>query len=68
MLQDEAGNSLKINCGKSYIAVVSLNEYDNFAYTGPGGDATSGKVQQSSSDAAAAKQAEAAADAADAAD
>ena len=68
MLQDEAGNSLKINCGKSYIAVVSLNEYDNFAYTGPGGDATSGKVQQSSSDAAAAKQAEAAADAADTAD
>ena len=68
MLQDEAGDSLKINCGKSYIAVVSLNEYDNFAYTGPGGDATSGKVQQSSSDAAAAKQAEAAADAADAAD
>ena len=68
MLQDEAGNSLKVNCGKSYIAVVSLNEYDNFAYTGLGGDATSGGVQQSSSDAAAAQQAEAAADAADAAD
>ena len=30
MLTDEAGNSLKVNCGKSYVAVVSLDEYDNF--------------------------------------
>ena len=32
MLQDEAGNSLMVNCGRSYVAVVSLNEYDNFSY------------------------------------
>ena len=31
MLTDEAGESLKVNCGKSYIAVVSLDEYDNFS-------------------------------------
>ncbi len=33
-LTDEAGNSLKVNCGKSYVAVVSLEEYDNFKITG----------------------------------
>ena len=31
LLTNEAGESLKVNCGKSYIAVVSLNEYDNFS-------------------------------------
>ena len=31
---DEAGNSLKVNCGRSYVAVVSLEEYDNFKITG----------------------------------
>ena len=31
MLTDEAGNSLKVNCGKSYVAVVSLDEYDNLS-------------------------------------
>ena len=31
MLTDEAGNSLKVNCGKSYVAVVSRDEYYNFS-------------------------------------
>ena len=31
LLTDEAGESLKVNCGKSYVAVVSLNEYENFS-------------------------------------
>ncbi len=33
-LYDENGDSLKVNCGKSYVAVVSLEEYDNFRITG----------------------------------
>ena len=33
-LTDENGESLKVNCGKSYVAVVSLEEYDNFRITG----------------------------------
>ena len=28
-------NPLEINCGKSYIAFVDLDEYDNFEYAGP---------------------------------
>ena len=66
MLQDEAGNSLKVNCGKSYVAVVSLNEYDNFSYEGDGGDATANSVAVDPNADSAAQQAEQAADAADA--
>ncbi|MEG0338895.1 MAG: hypothetical protein RR573_03155 [Oscillospiraceae bacterium] len=33
---DLDGNDLKINCGKSYIGMVSLEEHDNgFSYAGP---------------------------------
>ena len=65
MLQDEAGNSLKVNCGKSYVAVVSLNEYDKFSYEGDGGDATANSVAVDPNADSAAQQAEQAADAAD---
>jgi len=44
MLQDENGNSLKINRGRSYVAVVSLDEYDNFKIEGADGSATSDSV------------------------
>ena len=44
MLQDEDGNSLKINRGRSYVAIVSLAEYDNFKIEGADGSATSDSV------------------------
>lgn len=44
MLQDENGNSLKINRGRSYVAVVSLDEYDNFKIEGADGNATNDSV------------------------
>lgn len=30
-------NSLKVNCGKSYIGIVDLDEYEKFEYAGVGG-------------------------------
>ena len=65
LFTDENGNSLKVNDGKSYIGVVSLDEYDNFSYTGSG-DATANPVKTNTGDDAAASAAEQAADAADA--
>ena len=44
MLQDENGNSLKINRGRSYVAIVSLAEYDNFKIEGADGSATNDSV------------------------
>ena len=44
MLQDENGDSLKLNRGRSYVAVVSLNEYDNFKIEGADGSATNDSV------------------------
>ncbi len=44
MLQDEDGNSLKINRGRSYVAIVSLAEYDNFKIEGADGSATNDSV------------------------
>ena len=44
LLTDEAGNSLKVNRGKSYVAVVSLAEYDNFSVKGAEGSAADESV------------------------
>lgn len=44
MLTDEAGNSLKVNRGRSYVAVVSLEEYDNFSIQGAEGSAADESV------------------------
>ena len=44
LLTDEAGNSLKVNRGKSYVAVVSLEEYDNFSVKGAEGSAADESV------------------------
>ena len=44
MLQDEDGNSLKVNRGRSYVAIVSLDEYDNFKIEGADGSATNDSV------------------------
>ena len=33
-LTDENGDSLKVNIGRSYVAIVSLEEYDNFKIAG----------------------------------
>ena len=44
LLTDEAGNSLKVNRGKSYVAMVSLAEYDNFSVKGAEGSAADESV------------------------
>ena len=38
------GNSLKVNRGRSYVAIVSLDEYDNFIIEGADGSATNDSV------------------------
>ena len=44
-LTDKDGNSLKVNCGKSYVAIVDLDEYENFSYGST--EATPESVDQS---------------------
>ena len=58
MLTDTSGNSLKLNTGKTYVGIVSLDEYDNFKIEGSGDAASS--VSVSAGDAASESAAEAA--------